>query len=35
MRKSRYIIILTNIVTLVALMMGCTKPDRSEEGTVL
>ncbi|SEA73768.1 Helix-turn-helix domain-containing protein [Xylanibacter ruminicola] len=31
MRKSRYIIILTAIVTLVALMMGCTKPDRSEE----
>lgn len=35
MRKSRYIIILTNIVTLVALMMGCTKPDRSEEAIKL
>ena len=35
MRKSRYIIILTTIVTVVTLTMGCTKPDHSEEATRL
>ena len=31
MRKSRYIIILTTFVTVLALMTACTKPDRDEE----
>ena len=31
MRKSIYIIILTTVVAVLALTMGCTKPDRSEE----
>ena len=35
MKKSRYIIILTTIVAVVALTIGCTKPDRSEEATQL
>ena len=35
MKKSRYVIILTTFVTVVALTMGCTKPDRSEEATNL
>ena len=35
MKKSRYITILTTIIAVVALTMGCTKPDRSEEATNL
>ena len=31
----RYIIILTTVVTVLTLTMGCTKPDRSEEATQL
>ena len=31
MKKDRYIIILTVFITMLALMIGCTKPDRSEE----
>ena len=35
MRKSRYIIILPTIVTVLALMTACTKPDRDEEAASL
>lgn len=35
MRKSRYIIMLTTIVTVLALTMGCTKPDRNDEAAAL
>ena len=35
MRKSRYIIILTTVVAVLALTMGCTKPDLSEEAVAL
>ena len=35
MRQNRYIIILTTIVAVLALAMGCTKPDRSEEAVSL
>ena len=32
---SRYIIILTTVVTILALTVGCTKPDRSDEAVAL
>ena len=35
MRKSRYIIIMTTFVTVLALMTACTKPDRDEEAASL
>ena len=35
MRKSRYFIILTTIVTVLALTMGCTKSDRNDEAAAL
>lgn len=35
MRKSKYIIILTFFVAVIAFTAGCTKPDRSEEATRL
>ena len=35
MRKSRYIIILTTFVTVLALMTACTKPDHDEEAASL
>ena len=35
MRKSRYFIILTAVVAVLALTTGCSKPDRSEEATQL
>ncbi len=35
MRKDRYIIILTTIVTVLALTVGCTKPDRNDEAVAL
>ena len=35
MRKSRYIIILTTIVAVLALMTACTKTDRSDEAAAL
>ena len=35
MRKSCFIIILTTIVTVLALMIGCTKPDRSDDAQKL
>ena len=35
MRKSRYIIILATIVTVLTLTMGCTKSDRNDEAAAL
>ena len=35
LRKNRYIIILTVFVAILAIVVGCTKPDRSEEATQL
>lgn len=35
MRKSRYFIILTVVVAVVALTMGCSKPDRTDEAVAL
>ena len=35
MRKSRYIIIMTTIVTMLAMITACTKPDRNNEAVVL
>ena len=35
MRKGRYIIILTVFIAVLAMMMGCTKPDRSGEAEKL
>ena len=35
MRKNRNIIILTVFVAILAMMMGCTKPDRSGEAEKL
>ena len=35
MRKDRYIVILTTIVTVLALTVGCTKPDRNDEAAAL
>ena len=35
MKKRRYIILLTAVVAALSLLVGCSKPDRSEEATQL